>query len=205
MRFPTGLYLPILVAVVIAIPASLLLGSALAQSSDTLAAEFPESDQNSPFHTGPSSVSRLVVTFNRPVADFSQETPSVQVTGGRVSDVLTFSVQSENGGTEKLYIFVLNATAEGPMTFRLIPNRTCSSSGICTENGDLLTGVPEARVIPGVGTISFEEASYTVTELAAAEVAVSLKPEPGRNVAIPISVTYGSGIGVEDVAGIRIA
>ncbi len=88
------------------------------------------------------------------------------------------------------------------MTFRLIPNRTCSSSGICTENGDLLTGVPEARVIPGVGTISFEEASYTVTELAAAEVAVSLKPEPGRNVAIPISVTYGSGIGVEDVAGI---
>ncbi len=98
MRFPTGLYLPILVAVVIAIPASLLLGSALAQSSDTLAAEFPESDQNSPFHTGPSSVSRLVVTFNRPVADFSQETPSVQVTGGRVSDVLTFSPNPPMGG-----------------------------------------------------------------------------------------------------------
>ena len=202
MRFPTGLSLPILVAVVIAIPASLLLGSALAQSNDTLAAEFPESHQNSPFHTGPSSVSRLVVTFNRPVADFGQETSSVQVTGGRVSDVLTFSVQSENRGTEKLYIFVLNATAEGPMTFRLIPNRTCSSGGICTENGDLLTRVPEARVIPGVGAISFEEASYTATELAAAEVAVSLKPEPGRNVTIPISVTYGSGIGVEDVAGI---
>ncbi len=201
MRFTATLFLPFMFAVLLAIPASLFLGSALAQSSDPLRAEFPGNDQNTSFHNGVSSVSRVVVNFSKPVADFSRDTPSVRVEGGVVTSATRYDVSSLVGLDDDLHIFVLNATVAGPITFSLVPNQPCESGGICTDGGRQLTEVPAARVIPGAAMISFTEERYTVSDLALAEIQVSLEPEPGREVTIPLSVTYGNGVDADDVAG----
>ena len=62
--------------------------------------------------------------------------------------------------------------------------------------------MPVARVIPGAAKISFGEERYTTSDIAPAEVVVSLVPEPGREVTIPLSVVYGSGVEAGHVSGL---
>ena len=178
------------------------LPTALAQYTAFLGAAYSTSGQTSTFHAGQGSLIEVSVRFSQPVAAFAADTPSVEVDGGSVQSVSSSTFQLPVAGNVKVYTFVLVASGNGPVTFRLNTGQSCNVGGICGSDGNTLRTVPVPRAIPGPVTANFESGSYTAAHSIPAEVVVSLDAEPLRRIAIPFSTAYSGEVTSQQVSGI---
>ena len=70
------------------------------------------------------------------VASFEKTTPSLSLTGAAVRSVR----QHEEDGLDNAWIFFLDPGGSGDIVFSLVTGRPCDSGGICTEDGEMLSG-----------------------------------------------------------------
>lgn len=161
-----------------------------------------ESDRTSAFHTGAGSEVRVSISFNRRVAAFRADTPSVRVAGGSVTRVDALAVYSPAEGLARIYTFTLAVSGDDPVVFQLVAGEPCFRGGICGEGRTVLSDVPPPLTIYGPLTVGFGSDSYTATHGIPAEVALSLDAEPMREITIPLSVSYGGGLNRSQVAGV---
>ncbi len=122
---------------------------ALADTPGPLRAEIAESSATSVFHLGPTDAPKVVVAFSRPVADFAADTASVSVTGATIAGI---SPHVAPGDPANAYLFTLNPTGAGAVTFALVTGQSCASGGICTAGGTVLSEVPDSHIIPARST-----------------------------------------------------
>ena len=170
---------------------------ALAPQPVPLTAEFPVSDHTSTFHTGAGDAPQVIVAFNQPVVDLSVSSPSISVTGATVASVSAHVVAGEPANA---YLVTLTPDGAGAITFRLVTAQTCASGGICTADGTMLSEAPAALVIGPPVTVSFEQATYSVTEGASRSVAVRLSSaHQGRGVTIPVVLATTGNASADDL------
>ena len=139
-----------------------------------LSAVFADSGFADEAYTGTSDSPQLVVAFNRPVADFAADTPSVSVTGATVASVQAHVVPGEAANA---YIFTLTPTGTDGITFSLVADAPCASRGVCTADGTVLSEVPAARelasdlppTIDSATALDVPEATTAVATLAASD------------------------------------
>ena len=175
---------------------------AMAQVSGALYAAYYSGSDASAFHNGKGSEARVSVRFNQPVAAFSVSTPSVQVDGGTLESVTSSTVDLPAVGSIKVYTFILMASGDGSLTFRLARGKSCAAGGICGSNGAVLWSSLAPRMIPGPVEVTFEYDSYTTTHSMPAQIAVSLDTDPLREVAIPLSANYGDFLSLQRLKGV---
>ena len=170
----------------------------LAPQPVPLTAEFPASDHTSLFHTGSGDAPQVIVAFNQPVVDFSASSPSISVTGATVASVSAHVVAGEPANA---YLVTLTPDGAGAITFRLVTGQTCANGGICTADGTMLSEAPAALVIGPAVTVSFEHATYRVTEGASRPVAVRLSSahQGVRGVTIPVVLQTTDSASVDDL------
>ncbi len=162
----------------------------LEQQADPLAAALPQSAHTSVFTFGQSDTPTLVVAFSEPVKDFAADTSAVSVIGATIASVAPHIVAGEPANA---YLFTLTPDGDGPITLRLFANQSCSSGGICTADGAMLSEVPGTYTIEAPVRVSFEETSFIASEGASASVVVSLSAPSGPfGITIPIVVTGGT-------------
>ena len=125
--------------------AYLLSPVALADTLGPLTAEIVESPARPVFHLGPTDAPKVVVAFNQPVVDFTAATPSLSVQGATVTSISAHNVPGEPANA---YLFTLTPAGVGPITFALVADQSCASSGICTADGTPLSEVPASYAIP---------------------------------------------------------
>ena len=173
-----------------------------AQTGPPLQADFPPSRISSVFHEGESSLARLLIEFNQPVADFGRGTPSVRVTGGDLARVSRDSGAS-GGPSETRFILHVRPMGDMPIRIRLVPDSPCDLGGICTDDGQTLAYVPVTHIIQGSVRVSFEGPSqHTITSSAALSLTVSIEPAPIHALVLPLRVTHTGGVTPEAAAGI---
>ena len=171
----------------------------LAPQPVPLTAEFPASDHTSLFHTGAGDAPQAIVAFNQPVVDFSAASPSLSVTGATVASVSAHVVAGEPANA---YLVTLTPEGAGAITFRLDTGQACGANGgICTADGTALSEVPAALVIGPAVTVSFEQATHTVTEGASRSVAVRLSSahQGVRSVTIPVVLQTTGSASADDL------
>ena len=170
----------------------------LAPQPVPLTAEFPASAHTSLFHTGAGDSPQVVVAFNQPVVDFSAASPSLSVTGATVASVSAHLVAGEPANA---YLVTLTPDGAGAITFRLVTGQACAVGGICMANGTMLSEVPAALVIGPAVTVSFEQATYSVTEGASRSVAVRLSSahQGVRSVTIPVVLQATGSASADDL------
>ena len=177
---------------------------ALATEPTPLQATLPPSGRTSVFHSGTADSPQVVVAFSRPVADFDNTSPSLSVTGATVASVSAHVVA---GSPANAYLVTLTPDGAGAITFRLVTAQTCASGGICTADGTMLSEAPAALVIGPPVTVSFEQATYSVTEGASRSVAVRLSSahQGGRGITIPVVLATTGNASADDLtAGERV-
>ena len=163
---------------------------ALEQQAEPLAAMLPDSPQTSVFSFGQSDTPTLVVAFSQPVVDFAANTASVSVIGATIASVAAHIVAGEPANA---YLFTLTPEGDGPITLTLIADQSCTSGGICTADGAMLSVVPEAYTIEEPVRVSFTPESFTALEGETASVVVDLSAPSGPfGLTIPIVVTGGT-------------
>ena len=171
---------------------------ALATRNEALQATFPASERTHIFHTGASDSPQVVVAFNRPVVDFDETSTSLSVTGATVASVSAHVVAGEPANA---YLVTLTPDGDGAISFRLGTGQACGANGgICTADGTMLSAVPSAPlVIAAPVTVSFEQATYTITEGASRSVAVRLSSahQGARGLTVPVMLDT-SGIASRD-------
>ena len=118
---------------------------ALAKQVAPLTAEIVESPASSLFHLGPTDAPKVVVVFSRPVVDFDADTRLVSVSGATIAGISPHVVP---GDPANAYLFTLTPTGVGPITFALVTGQSCTSGGICTAGGTVLTEGLASHVIP---------------------------------------------------------
>ena len=118
-----------------------------AVAAEPVAASYPASAYMSTQHSGPEDHPQVVVAFSRAVEAVAANTPSASVTGATVSRVQTH----EKEGLTNAWIFILAPTGNGDITFSLVADQPCASSGICAADGGLLASVPGTRTLTGPG------------------------------------------------------
>ena len=171
---------------------------ALAPQPVPLTAEFPASAHTSTFHTGAGDAPQVIVAFNQPVVDLSVSSPSLSVTGATVASVSAHVVA---GSPANAYLVTLTPGGAGAITFRLVTGQTCASGGICTADGTMLSEAPAALVIGPAVTVSFEQATYSVTEGASRSVAVRLSSahQGVRGITIPVVLATTGNASADDL------
>ena len=170
----------------------------LAPQPVPLTAEFPASDHTSLFHTGSGDAPQVIVAFNQPVVDFSASSPSISVTGATVASVSAHVVAGEPANA---YLVTLTPDGDGAISFLLDADQACADSGICTADGTTLSEAPAALVIGPAVTVSFEQATYSVTEGASPSVAVRLSSahQGVRGVTIPVVLQTTGSASADDL------
>ena len=103
---------------------------------EPLTATFPVSPYQSARHKGADDRPQVIVAFSMAVASFEKTTPSLSLTGAAVRSVR----QHEEDGLENAWIFFLDPEGSGDIVFSLVTGRPCDSGGICTEDGEMLSG-----------------------------------------------------------------
>ena len=171
---------------------------ALATEPTPLQAMLPPGGRTSVFHSGTADSPQVVVAFSRPVADFDNTSPSISVTGATVASVSAHVVAGEPANA---YLVTLTPDGAGAITFRLVTAQTCASGGICTAGGTTLSEAPAALVIGPPVTVSFEQATYSVTEGASRSVAVRLSSahQGGRGITIPVVLATTGNASADDL------
>ena len=170
----------------------------LAPQPVPLTAEFPASDHTSLFHTGSGDAPQVIVAFNQPVVDFSASSPSISVTGATVASVSAHVVAVEPANA---YLVTLTPDGDGAITFRLDTGQACGVGGICMADGTTLSEAPAALVIGPAVTVSFEQATHSVTEGASRSVAVRLSSahQGVRSVTIPVVLQTTGSASADDL------
>ena len=170
----------------------------LAPQPVPLTAEFPASDHTSLFHSGATDSPKVVVAFNQPVVDFSASSPSISVTGATVASVSAHLVAGEPANA---YLVILTPDGDGAITFRLDTGQACGVGGICMADGTTLSEAPAALVIGPAVTVSFEQATHSVTEGASRSVAVRLSSahQGVRSVTIPVVLQTTGSASADDL------
>ena len=170
----------------------------LAPQPVPLTAEFPASDHTSLFHTGAGDAPQAIVAFNQPVVDFSAASPSISVTGATVASVSAHVVAGEPANA---YLLTLTPEGAGAISFRLDTGQACGDGGICMADGTTLSEVPAALVIGPAVTVSFEQATHSVTEGASRSVAVRLSSahQGVRSVTIPVVLQTTGSASADDL------
>ena len=156
-------------------------GTILNEEAAGVAASFPASESTSVSHSGAEDRPQVLVAFSEAVATFAADTPSVKVTGGRVSSVQAHT----EDGLENAYAFVLAPDGDGDVTFALAADAACASGGICTEGGTPLSQVPTARAIPGPGAATEAEDSAEAVNTPPEE-----EPEPEPEPLPPLTASF---------------
>ena len=101
-----------------------------------LTASRPDSRFQSARHKGADDRPQVIVAFSMTVASFEKTTPSLSLTGAAVRSVR----QHEEDGLDNAWIFFLDPGGSGDIVFSLVTGRPCDSGGICTEDGEMLSG-----------------------------------------------------------------
>ena len=101
-----------------------------------LTASLPDSRFQSSRHKGADDRPQVIVAFSMAVASFEKTTPSLSLTGAAVRSVR----QHEEDGLDNAWIFFLDPDGSGDIVFSLVTGRPCDSGGICTEDGEMLSG-----------------------------------------------------------------
>ena len=101
-----------------------------------LTASRPDSRFQSARHKGADDRPQVIVAFSMTVASFEKTTPSLSLTGAAVRSVR----QHEENGLDNAWIFFLDPGGSGDIVFSLVTGRPCDSGGICTEDGEMLSG-----------------------------------------------------------------
>ena len=101
-----------------------------------LTASRPDSRFQSARHKGADDRPQVIVAFSMAVASFEKTTPSLSLTGAAVRSVR----QHEEDGLDNAWIFFLDPGGSGDIAFSLVTGRPCDSGGICTEDGEMLSG-----------------------------------------------------------------
>ena len=172
---------------------------ALAAEPIALTAELPGSTYTSIFNLGATDPPQVVVAFSRPVVDFDETSTSLRVTGATVTSVSPHAVAGEPANA---YLVTLTPDGAGAITFRLDTGQACGANGgICTADGTALSEVPAALVIGPAVTVSFEQATHTVTEGASRSVAVRLSSahQGVRSVTIPVVLQTTGSASADDL------
>ncbi len=173
---------------------------ALAPRVEPLSARFPASTSTSVFHMGATDSPKVVVAFNRPVIDFDENSPSLDVTGATVASV---SPHIATGEPSNAYLITLTPDGDGAITFSLAANKACADEGICTADGATLTEVPQALGIVAPITVSFRQSLHSVSEGHDLNVTVELSSahRSVRTVTIPVSASSTQATSGEDYSG----
>ena len=171
---------------------------ALAPQPVPLTAEFPASAHTSLFHAGAGDAPQVVVAFNQPVVDLSVSSPSISVTGATVASVSAHLVAGEPANA---YLVTLTPDGDGAISFLLDTGQACGDGGICTADGTTLAEAPAALVIGPAVTVSFEQATHTVTEGTSRSVAVRLSSahQGVRSVTIPVVLQNTGSASADDL------
>ena len=169
---------------------------ALAEAPEPLEAWFPVSSDSSVFHSGVGDAPTVVVAFNRPVADFEASSPSLDVQGASVTDVVPHVV---TGAPAYAYLVTLGPDGDGAISVSVVPGRGCDVGGVCAADGTELAVVPAPLVIDPPIEVFFGAAAYSVGEGATLQVPVRLSEAHGHvdNVEVPI-VASGVSASVDD-------
>ena len=114
-------------------------------NTPAVSARFPSSTSTSGSHTGTDDRPQIVVAFSEAVANFTKTTPSVSVTNASITSVQAHT----EDGLEHAYIFTFDPAGNDDITFALIADAECDSSGICSPTGTKLLGVPPMFTIAG--------------------------------------------------------
>ena len=93
--------------------------------------------------TGAEGRHEVVLTFSRPVADFSAASPSFSVTGARIAGV----GPSPTAGPANGYVITLAPDGGGTVAFALLAGQPCDAGGICAADGTTLSDVPAALTL----------------------------------------------------------
>ncbi len=144
----------------------------------------------------------VVIAFNRPVVDFTKDTPSVSVTGATIDSV---DYHGEAGVAAHAYKFKLVPDGSGDITFTVLTDKICDSAtgGICTADGATLATAPTAgHEIPEQVSVNFAQATYTVAEGATVEVGVTLSADPGETVSVPLTTAVQGNTSADDYSGV---
>ena len=171
---------------------------ALARQPRSLVATLPVSSTTSLLHSGANDRPQIVVTFNHPIADFDQTSPSLSIQAATVESVRSHVVNGESANT---YLVTLTPDGDGAISSRLVTGQACAAGGICMADGTMLSAVPAALVIGPAVTVSFEQATYTVTEGASRSVAVRLSSahQGVRSVTIPVMLQTTGSASADDL------
>ena len=171
---------------------------ALATEPTPLQSTLPPGGRTSVFHSGTADSPQVVVAFSRPVVDFDNTSPSLSVTGATVASVSAHVVA---GSPANAYLVTLTPDGAGAITFRLVTGQTCANGGICTADGTMLSEAPAALVISPPVTVSFEQATYSVTEGASRSVAVRLSSahQGVRAITIPVVLATTGSASADDL------
>ena len=109
-----------------------------------LTASLADSRFQSARHKGADDRPQVIVAFSLPVASFEKTTPSLSLTGAAVSSVR----QHEEDGLDNAWIFFLDPDGNDDIAFSLVTGQPCNSGGICTEDGEMLSGGVQV-ILPG--------------------------------------------------------
>ena len=157
-----------------------------------LSATFPASPYASRSHSGPSDRPQVLVAFSEATASFAADTGSVSVSGASVASVQAH----QEAGLEYAKLFFLEPTGDGPIELALVADVPCADGGICTADGRVLAGVPEApRTIEGVTA-----ATEPVAENSAATGALTISGTAQVDETLTASVS-----GISDADGLENA
>ena len=137
----------------------------------------------------------MVVAFNRPVIDFDENSPSLDVTGATVASV---SPHIATGEPSNAYLITLTPDGDGAITFSLAANKACADEGICTADGATLTEVPQALGIVAPITVSFRQSLHSVSEGHDLNVTVELSSAHRS-----VRTRYHPGLGKLDASDLR--
>ena len=165
--------------------ATVIRPEALAESPAPLEALFPVTSHTSVFHSGAGDVVQAVVAFNRPVADFTVSSPSLNVEGATVTALAPHLVAGEPANA---YLLTLAPEGAAAITVAFVAGRGCDVGGICAADGSMVSTVPAALVISPVVTVSFGAAGYSVREGSTLEVPVVLSRAHGGGLEIEVPV-----------------
>ena len=118
--------------------------TATPQTTVGLTAIFPASRFQSSRHLGDDDRPQVIISFSDAVERFSTTSPSIVVTGASIRSLYGHT----EAGLENAWIFFLDPDGDTDVQFRLLPNQSCASGGICTSDGQLLSaGI--SRTLPG--------------------------------------------------------
>ena len=124
-----------------------------------LHAFFP--DPLPPSHDGAGKTFSILVSFSRPISEFGVDTPSIEISGGELTDVRPFTSFGRPANSYEIFI---KPAANDPVCLSFRTKISCTEKeSICSADGTELTEAPEPFLIPGSDLSNSQPQSYKCT------------------------------------------